>query len=134
MNAKQIFALSPIARDFDHKLMLKKQNIKYSAIPEKGTKMQIKGMVNQNCAAENEVIQNDIHPSIIDICRSIINRMDISLAGVDIITPDINQPLVDVGGVLNEVNTTPGLHHHYLVANRNVNSKDIGELILENLL
>lgn len=38
-------------------------------------------------------------------------------AGVDIITADITQSLSDTGGVVNEVNTTPALHHHYDASN-----------------
>lgn len=41
---------------------------------------------------------------------SIINSR---FAGVDIITPDPTVPLEHCGGVINEINTTPGLHHHY---------------------
>jgi cyanophycin synthetase len=33
--------------------------------------------------------------------------------GVDVITPDPSVPLAESGGVINEVNTTPALHHHY---------------------
>jgi cyanophycin synthetase len=33
--------------------------------------------------------------------------------GVDIITTDPSRPLPETGGVINEVNTTPALHHHY---------------------
>ncbi len=35
--------------------------------------------------------------------------------GVDLITRDPTVPLDRCGGVINEVNTTPGLHHHYLI-------------------
>jgi D-alanine-D-alanine ligase-like ATP-grasp enzyme len=33
--------------------------------------------------------------------------------GVDVITADPSRPLAETGGVINEVNTTPALHHHY---------------------
>lgn len=33
--------------------------------------------------------------------------------GVDVITSDGSRPLEQTGGVINEVNTTPSLHHHY---------------------
>jgi cyanophycin synthetase len=36
-----------------------------------------------------------------------------SFLGVDVITPDISIGLFESGGVINEVNTTPALHHHY---------------------
>ncbi len=33
--------------------------------------------------------------------------------GVDLIMSDPSAPLDESGGVINEVNTTPALHHHY---------------------
>ena len=33
--------------------------------------------------------------------------------GVDVITPDPSLPLEQTGGAINELNTTPALHHHY---------------------
>jgi cyanophycin synthetase len=43
--------------------------------------------------------------------------MNSGFAGIDIITLDPSVPLSESGGVINEVNTTPGLHHHYNHAN-----------------
>lgn len=34
-------------------------------------------------------------------------------AGVDIITLDPGKPLEEIGGVIGEINTTPGMHHHW---------------------
>ena len=45
----------------------------------------------------------------------IARLLKIRLAGHDVITPDISRPLSETGGVFNEVNTTPGLQHHYLI-------------------
>lgn len=54
------------------------------------------------------------------ICKSIQNDAEqcaklvqADLAGVDIITTDITKDLRETGGIVNEVNTTPALHHHY---------------------
>ena len=55
------------------------------------------------------------------------------LAGVDVITPDPSRPLVESGGVINEVNGTPGLHHHYLVADP-VAATRVAIPVLERLL
>jgi cyanophycin synthetase len=38
-------------------------------------------------------------------------------AGVDVISLDPCRPLDQTGGAINEINTTPGLHHHYNLAN-----------------
>ncbi len=38
------------------------------------------------------------------------------VGGVDVVTSDLDQPLARSGGVILEVNGTPGLHHHWPVA------------------
>ena len=54
------------------------------------------------------------------VCSSIVEqgrRASVALGsefcGVDVITTDPTIPLAESGGAINEVNTTPGLHHHY---------------------
>jgi cyanophycin synthetase len=42
-----------------------------------------------------------------------VRVIDSEFAGVDIITMDPTRPLEQVSGAINEVNTTPALHHHY---------------------
>ncbi len=62
--------------------------------------------------------------------EAILTRFGIELGGLDLLTPDIGVPLAECGGVINEVNTTPGLHHHVLIAEE---SKElpVAEMILE---
>jgi D-alanine-D-alanine ligase-like ATP-grasp enzyme len=55
------------------------------------------------------------------------------LAGVDVITPDASRPLEEAGGVVAEVNGTPGIHHHYHVADR-ANATPVAVPILERAL
>ena len=45
-----------------------------------------------------------------------VQALGSSFAGVDVITLDPSLPLGKAGGVINEINTTPGLHHHYGLA------------------
>jgi cyanophycin synthetase len=54
------------------------------------------------------------------VCSAIVEegrRASVALGtefcGVDVITTDPTVPLAASGGAINEVNTTPGLHHHY---------------------
>jgi cyanophycin synthetase len=57
---------------------------------------------------------------------------NIELLGLDLICSDISIPLGESGGAINEINTTPGLHHHDLVA-RQTKKYHIGSQILEHL-
>ena len=53
------------------------------------------------------------------------------LAGVDVITPDITLPLGEAGGVVIEVNTTPGYYYHYMQRDSRV---PVASLIVQRLL
>lgn len=53
-------------------------------------------------------------------------------AGVDIICLDPSRSLAETGGIINEINTTPGLHHHYNLLNKQ--SFFPAEIVLKYLL
>ncbi|MGI9424196.1 MAG: hypothetical protein ACR2PA_13475 [Hyphomicrobiaceae bacterium] len=58
-------------------------------------------------------VTEDVCPTIADQACAAARLIGSEFAGVDVITPDIGRPLDETGGVINEVNTTPALHHHY---------------------
>jgi hypothetical protein len=62
-----------------------------------------------------------------------VRAVGLRLAGVDVVTTDIGRPLVETGGVVTEVNGGPGLHHHYLVADR-ADATPVAVPVLEKLL
>jgi cyanophycin synthetase len=55
----------------------------------------------------------------------------VRLAGVDVITPDPSLSLDEAGGVVIEVNTTPGYYYHYYKRDGRV---PVATLILERLV
>lgn len=57
-----------------------------------------------------------ICPAIIRDAETAARVIGSDFLGVDVITLDPSVPLRESGGVINEVNTTPALHHHYDVA------------------
>lgn len=60
-----------------------------------------------------DVVTDLISPSIRQNAERAAHLIGSEFLGVDIITPDPGVPLRQSGGVINEVNTTPALHHHY---------------------
>jgi cyanophycin synthetase len=109
-------ALSLISVDADCRAKLRLQGLRPSSIPRAGQAVTVKHVVNQNAARENHVVRDDVHPSVVDLGRQVVTGLGLRLAGVDVLTPDVTAPLAVTGGVINEINTTPGLHHHVLVA------------------
>ena len=74
-----------------------------------------------------------LDPGLVEACRRAAAAVGLRLAGVDVITPDASQPLESAGGVVAEVNGTPGIHHHYHVADT-AKATPVAVPILERVL
>lgn len=133
INSDEIVALSAISIDTDCKRTLKEQKLTLNSIPVSGKTIRIKKVVNHNNRFENHVVKDQVHPDIIAMGQKICLQYQIELAGLDLITTDISKPLVETGGIINEINTTPGLHHHALVSDYN-QITPVGSLVLDYIL
>jgi len=61
----------------------------------------------------NETVTDEVSDSLKETARKAAGIIGSRFVGVDMITTSPTVPLPESGGVINEVNTTPGLHHHY---------------------
>jgi cyanophycin synthetase len=128
-----IAALSPIMADVELVLHLNKSGYHLGKVLQAGEQITIKKVCNQNRRDENHTVRQAVHPEIIETGKKITELFGLKLAGVDVITSDISRPLSETCGVINEVNTNPGLHHHYLIANPE-NGVPVARMILEQIL
>ena len=103
-----------------------------SSVLGAGSAVAIKQAVNENAAPQNHIVTDEVHPTTAALAGRIVSDLGIRFAGVDILSPDISQPLAANGGCFGEINTTPGLHHHYLVAEARI-GPGIAEMVLEHL-
>lgn len=110
-------AVRRLRADLDCRATLRRAGVSLSDVPEAGMPVQIKTVVNDNAALENESVRSLIGPALEEEGARAANALPLRLAGVDVITPDPTVSLAESGGVINEVNATPGLHHHYNVHN-----------------
>lgn len=111
--------LPPLDVDRDCLFTLRYQGMTPESRPEQGRVIIIKS-IDDPVRKSVEVRTVYTHAADDVICESI--RQDAEAAarlvrsdflGVDVITPDPSLPLRESGGAINEVNTTPALHHHY---------------------
>jgi cyanophycin synthetase len=115
------------------------QSLDAESVPPKGASILIRGLPeSENRTRELRTVYDEdvtglICPGIVDEIRPLIERLDTSFAGVDIVTVDPSRTLHEVGGVFLEVNTTPGIHHHDI---RGEGSQpfQVGEVALAHLL
>jgi cyanophycin synthetase len=105
--------------DRDCRFHLKYYGLSLESIPENGFNFMIKSV--DEASKQMVEVRTVYNEDVTDlVCDSI--KRDAELAakiirsdflGVDVITIDPSLSLKESGGVINEVNTTPALHHHY---------------------
>ena len=138
LRADPCVALSILTHDKEMQSTLHAANRTLASVPSRGEIVQVKFVVNQNSAERNIRVLEDVHASILDICRKAISSLEIRLAGVDLIAEDISRSVKEQILVINEVNCLPGLHHHYLVSNQSpdfcVATKIIQTILAESRL
>ena len=101
--------------DLECVFMLRESGFSLESVPAAGERVPVKRVVSQNGVDDNETVR-DLGAALVADGRRAAGVIGLRLAGVDLITPDASRSLADAGGVVLEVNGTPGLHYHYEVA------------------
>lgn len=102
------------------------------SVPDAGQRIPVKSASSENAEEENHTIRACAQ-EVVDECAEAVRAVGLRLAGVDVVTPDIDRPLAQAGGAIIEVNGTPGLHYHYQVADRD-NATRVAVPVLERVL
>jgi len=95
------------------------QGLKPESIPAKDRKVMVRAQVSSAGIPRElrTVFTDDAGTDISEALWQQASRaaaaLDVTFAGVDIITVDPAVPLEQSHGAIIEINTTPGLHHHY---------------------
>lgn len=102
-----------IRRDPDLTNTLARQLLTLHSRPREGQVVELKRVVNDNRAEENEAANGRLCPAILNTARRAAEAIGVRLAGVDVICRDPLVPLEQSGGVIIDVNSTPGFYYHY---------------------
>lgn len=127
-----VTALSPLQLDRDCLNYLRQQGMSASNRPGDGIKVTLKRAINENTASQNHRVRKTLHKQTIDDIARLVRDLGVHLAGVDIICRDIELPLGSDNGFVTEINTTPGLHHHDLIAPSD-DQFDVGAYVLKHM-
>ena len=125
--------ISPIliSIDMDMQHTLARQGLTLSSVPAPGVVVPVKTVINQNIAADNITVTGQLCRSVVADGARAANAVGVRLAGIDVITRDPSAPLAECGGVILEVNTTPGFHYHY---HKSDGSFPVADYVLDRLL
>ena len=99
--------------NMDMQRTLAKQGFSLSSTPKEGTRIVLKRVINENSAADNMAASKLLCDSVIEDGAAAAAAVGVRFAGIDLVTRDPSVPLAQSGGVILEVNTTPGFYYHY---------------------
>jgi len=108
--------LRVITLDLDALLALEHIGLDHRSVPAAGRAVAVKTSRSQGGARDAETIHvSSFSPELIAELGRAASALGLTVAGVDLLTPDIGRSLAAAGGAVIEINGTPGLHYHYLV-------------------
>jgi cyanophycin synthetase len=103
----------PVTVDEDMRLTLAAQGLGPGSVPAAGTVVTLKTAVNEGAIADQTPAWPQLCADVVEQGAEAARLVGGRLVGVDVITTDPRVPLAEAGGVVLEVNTTPGLAYHY---------------------
>ncbi len=118
--------LAPIEFDDPTLLMLQSQQVGPDDVPPAAASILIQRNGNLRIDCTDEV-----HPSVAAHVVMAARIVGLDIAGVDVVAQDIGAPLEEQGGVVVEVNASPGLHAHLMPGVGT--PRPVGEAIIDSL-
>lgn len=104
--------LTKIRIDHDSEEMLQKQGLALESIPQKGEVVYLKSTANLSTGGASIDVTDDVHPDNILLVERIARIIGLDICGIDIMAPNLSEPLTATGGVVLEVNAAPGFRMH----------------------
>jgi cyanophycin synthetase len=112
-------------RGFGHELVLTKMTIDnfthkmladvgytLETIPAKGELVLLKPTANLSTGGTSTDVTDEVHSANIFMCERISKIIGLDICGIDIMAPDLKEPITENGGAVLEVNAAPGFRMH----------------------
>jgi cyanophycin synthetase len=104
--------LTEIAVDRDTLDLLEKLQYTLDTIPAKDEVVYLKSTANLSTGGTSVDVTDMMHPENIFLCERISRVIGLDICGVDIMAPNLTEPLKVNGGCILEVNAAPGFRMH----------------------
>jgi len=105
--------MSYIKIDEELETYIQEQRLGMDSIPLENEQIFVRRNANLSTGGMAQDVTDIIHPQVIKTAIKAANICELQVAGVDILTSNISKSLEETGGVIIEVNATPGLRMHY---------------------
>jgi cyanophycin synthetase len=109
-----------LVRERNTLITLRAQGLAPESVPRQGEELVTRSLPAEERSKRelrtvyNETITDQCGAELVAGLGRIVRALGTEFAGVDAITFDPRRPLLETGGTFLEINTTPGIHHHYI--------------------
>jgi cyanophycin synthetase len=104
--------LTEIVIDRDSTDLLDKRGYTLVTIPKKGDTIYLKSTANLSTGGTSVDVTEMMHPENVFLCERVARIIGLDVCGIDIMAPNLTQPLKESGGAILEVNAAPGFRMH----------------------
>jgi cyanophycin synthetase len=123
------FPLTKLRADDATRAFLRQSKLDFDHVPGAGENVFLRGCANLSTGGTARDVTDVVHSSVKRICERAAAVIGLDICGVDLVLPDISEP-ISKGGII-EVNAAPGLRMHLHPSEGQ--ARDVGEAIIESL-
>lgn len=107
-------AVPPMTVDDEVLGMLTQQSHTLSTVPSAGEQLQLRRRNNASAGGVTRAIdKSTVHPDNQELCLRAARVMDLDIAGIDLLIPDITQSWLTTGALICEVNAVPQVGYNH---------------------
>lgn len=92
--------------------ILQEKNLTLDSVLKKDEELFLKRTANLSTGGTASDVTDIVHPHNVFMCERIARIVGLDICGIDIMTPDISEPVAESGGAILEVNAAPGFRMH----------------------
>jgi cyanophycin synthetase len=111
--------------------LLHLRGLTVESVPPQGELVQLKTTANLSTGGTSIDVTDRVHPANIELAERIACLVDLDIAGIDVVAPSIETPVVENGGGIVEVNAAPGFRMH--LAPTEGKPRPVGEAVVDML-
>ena len=104
--------LTRIRLDAAAQALLAVQGLSEDDVPAAGRRVQLARGANLSTGGTSIDRTDEVHPSVAAMAELAARVVGLDVAGIDLVTTDIGQPLAETGGAIIELNAGPGFRMH----------------------
>lgn len=104
--------LTEIRVDGMTRRLLGQANYSLETVLPEGEVFYLKTTANLSTGGISEDVTDTVHPANVFIAERVSKFIDLDICGIDVIAPNLTEPVTENGGVIIEVNGAPGFRMH----------------------